>query len=90
MPFSVSPPALRPKSHESGSYRDRNAPAFGRVPRAKGIITVQWDVLEATYAQSINSKALTETISQFAQRLGDLIPVSGGFVAGFLLGFRAG
>jgi uncharacterized membrane protein (Fun14 family) len=56
----------------------------------KGIITVQWDVLEATYAQSINSKALTETISQFAQRLGDLIPVSGGFVAGFLLGFRAG
>ncbi|MGI6082324.1 MAG: FUN14 domain-containing protein [Limnochordia bacterium] len=56
----------------------------------KGIITVQWDVLEATYGQSINSKAITEALTQFAQRLGRLIPLSGGFVAGFLLGFRVG
>jgi uncharacterized membrane protein (Fun14 family) len=56
----------------------------------KGIIAVKWDVLEATYARTVKPRAVTGALTQFAQRLGRLIPVSGGFVAGFVLGFRSG
>lgn len=55
-----------------------------------GFITVSWDALEASYSQSVKPYAVAGTITKVAQRLGRMIPVSGGFVAGFVLGFRYG
>ena len=56
-----------------------------------GFITVHWESVEAAYEQYVNGRGgLGFLIKEWASSLSGYIPVSGSFLVGFVLGFRAG
>jgi len=55
------------------------------------IITINWDVIEALYVQTVEqSGGLLAMATGWAQSLAALIPVAGSFLVGFLIGLRLG
>ncbi|MBE3576143.1 MAG: hypothetical protein IMX00_00355 [Limnochordales bacterium] len=56
-----------------------------------GFITVNWESVEAAYEAYVNGRGgLGGLIKEWASFLSGYIPVSGSFLVGFVLGFRAG
>lgn len=55
------------------------------------IITINWEVIEALYVQTVeHSGGLLTMATGWARSIGALIPVAGSFVVGFLIGLRLG
>lgn len=56
-----------------------------------GFLTVHWDALQTAYDQYVLGQGgVFVLLKSWASSLSGYIPISGGFVLGFLLGFRAG
>ncbi|HHV54792.1 MAG TPA: hypothetical protein GXX55_05020 [Firmicutes bacterium] len=55
------------------------------------LVTVHWDAVEGAYQQYVQGRGGIGTLlKEWASSLSGYIPVTGSFLVGFLLGFRAG
>lgn len=55
-----------------------------------GFVTVHWHQIEAVYNSHLPREDLQVTVRSWAETLSGMIPVTGGFVVGFLFGLRKG
>jgi uncharacterized membrane protein (Fun14 family) len=55
-----------------------------------GIITVHWQTLEAGYSKAVRPEVLMDSFERLGGYVGRVLPASGGFVLGCVLGFKRG
>jgi uncharacterized membrane protein (Fun14 family) len=56
----------------------------------QGIISIHWTALEASYTKALRPEEVATSLRRLAQNVGRMIPLSGGFVLGCVIGFRRG
>lgn len=54
-------------------------------------IQINWHIIEGMYQETLQHEGgIIGRFSDWASRLGDMLPVAGSFVVGFLIGFKLG
>jgi len=56
-----------------------------------GFVDIHWAVVEQTYSDTFDHpQGMLGVLTDWATSLGNMLPVAGSFIVGFLIGFRIG